>query len=807
MNYLLKYSFIFIFVNIQLNLTSQDHVFVNRGIGGGGALFAPSINPHDNSQLYMACDMTQLFYSENFGDQWTMVPFQNLVCTAQSDIQFTNDPNTMWTVGYDFRNDITYPTLSSDGGMTWNFVNTPQADGIIYLYADYDNSDRFIVSDYRRIYFTNDASANYSIAASNANGTYVAGAVWDGPNIYIGTNYGVTYSTDNGVSFQDFTISGLPANTGFASLGGVATNSQTILTGVVSSTADLYPWVLASDYGGYAGVFKYEVGVDPNWIDISPLNIPSSHKFFRLAQSSSVDTIYIAGTDSSNSFPIIYKTIDGGDNWVSIFKTINNTNIETGWCGHNGDENWWYAESPLGFTVSASNPDHMVITDFGAVHVTLDGGASWQSKYTDQSYTNSAGMQTPINQEYQSNGLENTSSWWLHWEDDQHLIAAFSDVGGVRSNDGGLSWTYEGVDRNYNSTYHLIEHPSNDYLYAATSSVHDMYQSTRLKDNILDPGTGAILMTNDQGSNWTMLHDFEHPVMWLALSPDNDEEMYASVVHSSFGGIYKTSNLSAGSLSDWVRLSEPSGTEGHPFNIHALGGGKLLSSYSGRREDAGPFTASSGIFYSDNDGVSWSNVGTSDMDYWTKDVVVDPHDPTMQTWYACVFSGWGGAGNTSGGVYRTQDKGANWDKIADHYRVESVSVHPDYSNIMYITTEDEGLWISYNIRDANPVFQQIESYDFQHPVRVFFEPSNSDNIWVSSFGNGLRLAEGICWTQVQIDEVGLMSGVYAAEQIIMSKATINQANVEYRAGDSILLEEKFAVQLGSVFHAHIIDCE
>lgn len=791
---------------MQLTLFSQSSQFINRGIGGGGALFSPSINPHNNSQLYIACDMTQLFQSDNNGEQWSMTPFTELVVTPQSEIQFTNDPDIRWTVGIDFRNDITYPAKSMDGGMTWDFVNTPQPDGVIYLVADYDDPDRFIVSDYRRVYFTNDAGASYSQAVFNTNGTYVAGVVWDDIKIYLGTNYGVSYSDDDGISFQDLGVPGLPSNTGFASMGGVVDNGQVTLTGVVSSQADLYPWVQASDYGGYAGVFKYEVGVDANWVNISPTNAPSNHKFVQLAQTNVTGTIYIAGTDSNNSFPIVYKTVDGGVTWSSIFKTLNNENIETAWCGYTGDENWWYAESPMGFTVAPNNANHIVMTDIGGVHLSLDGGKSWESKYTDQNSTHPPGNPTPQNDSYQSNGLENTSCWWLHWEDNQHLLAAFSDVGGIRSSDGGLSWTYENVNRYYNSTYHILEHPSNGYLYTATSSVHDMYQSTRLKDNILDNGSGAILMTNTGGASWSVLHDFDHPVMWLSLDADDANVMYASVVHSVDGGIYKTSNLSAGSSSIWTRLGTPPGTEGHPFNIHSLGNGELLCSYSGRRENAGPFTQSSGVFYSSNDGATWTNVGTSDMDYWTKDVVIDPHDPNQSTWYACVFSGWGGAGNTSGGVYRTTNKGASWDRIANHYRVESVAVHPQYENIMLLTTEDEGLWISYNVNEAVPVFEQLASYDFQHPVRVFFEPNDPQNVWVSSFGNGLRLAEGVCWDRVQIDDVALSSGMYEANQTIQSKAIIDQSVVEYSAGDYILLEDGFDVKQGSQFAAFILGC-
>jgi len=49
------------------------------------------------------------------------------------------------------------------------------------------------------------------------------------------------------------------------------------------------------------------------------------------------------------------------------------------------------------------------------------------------------------------------------------------------------------------------------------------------------------------------------------------------------------------------------------------------------------------------------------------------------------------------------------------------------------------LWYSENATEANPSFTQLMSYDFQHPMRVFFHPQNVNEVWVSSFGNGMKV--------------------------------------------------------------------
>jgi len=44
----------------------------------------------------------------------------------------------------------------------------------------------------------------------------------------------------------------------------------------------------------------------------------------------------------------------------------------------------------------------------------------------------------------------------------------------------------------------------------------------------------------DDGASWQLLHDFSHPVIWLEMDPNDSETMYASVVHSSAGGVFVT---------------------------------------------------------------------------------------------------------------------------------------------------------------------------------------------------------------------------------------------------------------------------
>lgn len=222
--------------------------------------------------------------------------------------------------------------------------------------------------------------------------------------------------------------------------------------------------------------------------------------------------------------------------------------------------------------------------------------------------------------------------------------------------------------------------------------------------------------------------------------------MYASVIHyggtqgSQSGGIYFTNNLSSGASSTWTKLPNPPRTEGHPCCIQVLNDGKMVCTFSGRRTAAG-FTKSSGVFLYDPSTNAWSDVSHNGMLYWTKDLVVDPSDPTQNTWYVCVFSGWGGAPNGLGGLYKTADRGKSWTKLTGSQfdRVSSITFNPQVSNQAFLTTETQGLWMSNTMNTASPIWKLVDSYPFRQPERVFFNPYNQNEMWVTSFGNGMKV--------------------------------------------------------------------
>ncbi len=739
-----------LFVFSILPLRSQPAVWTSVGIGGGGALFNPSISPHKVDEIFVSCDMTEIFHTTNFGRQWSTLDFRQIETTgAYGRMEFTSDPRIIYTLG--LVNDGGVPYQTNDRGVTWNPIpSDPTAGDAWNLVADPNRTDRIVVSDYSTLFLSTDAGASWSqrYKDTTGNGCYIAGAYFDADTVYIGIGQGLLISRDGGATFQLNSGRGIPSDEAIVSFCGSGSGSSLRLYAVTLGSGDVYPGVTGADAPNFRGLYTMWYN-GPSWVSHTSQVPQGFYPYFVSCARSNPSIAYVAG-GSANSVPIVLKTSDSGGTWRSVLTTTNNGNVATGWSGDGGDRGWWYGEYALGFNVCPTDPNRVIITDLGFPHVTTDGGASWRQAYVDSTDEHAAATQTPQRRYYHGIGIENTTSWRVAWLDSLTMLGCFSDIRGIRSSDGGASWSFDYSGHTLNSMYYALKHPSNGTTYAAVSSVHDMYQSTYLQDARIDAGSGGVISSTDNGRTWSPLHDFEHPVIWIALDPMRPNRMYASVIHSSEGGIYVSDNIDQGLSSTWRKLATPPRTEGHAFNIKVLNDGTLVCSYSGRRNGPGAFTASSGVFVSTDQGNTWADRSDAGMRYWTKDVVIDPHDATQNTWYVGVFSGWGGPPNGLGGLYRTTDRGVTWKRIAERDRVTSLTIDPTSANVAYMTTETDGLQYTSNLNDPNPAFTPVASYPFRQPERVFFNPYRKNEIWVTSFGNGLRRGT-VTASGVQID--------------------------------------------------------
>ena len=90
-----------LFLECFLTLHAQPASFTPRGAGGGGALFFPTINPANDNEFYISCDMSELFHSTDFGKTYNQVPFTRLQVFSTSTWEFTSNPSIAYSIHND----------------------------------------------------------------------------------------------------------------------------------------------------------------------------------------------------------------------------------------------------------------------------------------------------------------------------------------------------------------------------------------------------------------------------------------------------------------------------------------------------------------------------------------------------------------------------------------------------------------------------------------------------------------------------------------------------------------------------------
>lgn len=729
--------------------TMPPYSFVPEGVSGGGASYAPSISPHNSDEIIVLSDMKPMLRTTNNGASWSLINNHEIVPNnLVSKVRYTSDENTLYSIHLF---DATYKHVvrkSVDGGATWNDLPTDPTPSLstASLNVHPNSTNRLIISDDHNVYYSADAGENWQTAYTQQGDgyLYVGDAFWDGDNVYLGTNQGLLVSTDGGDTFVVDNATGIPVDKGIFRMAGAKVGNTTRLMVTTATASELLPFFYPDESAAIDGkVYKYDVG-QGNWTEVFS---DSTAQIINVTCSpNDINTFYFGGAGEDSL--MIYKTTDGGSSWSALFNETSNGNIQTGYAGDGGYFDWGWEGITLGLGVDPNDVDHVMITGMGFSHISNDGGANWRAAYVDETSLNPAGAEITPGSDYKMNGYNVTVLWDVFWANQDNIIAGYTDIGGWHSDDAGVTWSKtnqmwddNGYDATYNTVYQSIKHPENNTIYSAVGDLHNLYlgYSGAIEDGatILDT-PGEIMYSVDNGADWNTLYNFNKTVVSIAIDPNVPDVMYAAVVGETGGGIYKTTNLSAGAAASWTLLPHPSRAERHPYQIRVLNDGALVVSYSIKLVDD-ETTATSGIFVSADGGNSWEERSEPGMYYWTKDIVIDPHDASQDTWYAAVCAYDIEPTDVSvgkEGLYKTTDRGKTWTKIWSDVKVESVTIHPTDPDLMYISTYQQGLWFT---DDLNGSFdpQKVVAYPFMHPIRTFINPYDDEDIWVVSNGAGI----------------------------------------------------------------------
>lgn len=700
------------------------------GPGGGGAMFVPTISPHDPNVAFVACDMTGSYLTKDAGASWRMF---NLRTRASIFVFDPVTPSTMYAYGLGlFR--------STDGGVRWNLLY-PAPEQVLTVAIVGDHGDEVLrtraggeeritalavdPADSKVLYaaMTSNRQTTLRVSTDWGRSWKAAGNLADGAraiyvdphsprtdrtlavagNTRVTTREGGAWST--GAPAPGGAIAGVSA--GFPLKGGKLTVYAATAGGLAVSSDGGATWQAA-----LAGLKLRAVAASLH----HPETTYASYSGLR--------------KDGQEYFGVA-TTTDSGKSWAYGWQEGKHpaANVDQGgWINPTFGPDW--GEHPLELGASPTRPEICYATDLGRTLRTTDGGKTWVAVYTRKT--------GPLG--YTTTGLDVTTAYGAHFDpfDARRMFISYTDIGLFRSEDGGMSWRNtiaRGVPSRWSNTTYWVEFDPEvkGRMWAVMSGTHDLPRPKMWRRTSPARFRGGVCRSDDGGETWTpqtqgMPETAATHILLDRRSPKNARILYVA----GFGrGVFKSTDGGA----TWaLRNNGLPGPEPFAWRLSQSSDGTLYLVLARRSEDGSIGGSLDGALYRSRNGAeSWEKVPLPEGVNGPNGLAIDPADPTH-----LYLAAWGRKGtdhDTGGGIYASTDGGATWKQVlARDAHIYDVTIDARNPSTLFACGFESSVWRS---TDRGSTWSRLPGYNFKWGHRVIPDPAHAAMIYVTTFGGSV----------------------------------------------------------------------
>jgi len=746
------------------------------GPGGGGAQYIPTISPGDPQNVFVRCDMTGSYVTENGGKSWRMFNLRTVVRDFEFDPQ---NPNTVYACN-------TGLYRSEDRGRRWQLIFPDPADVVEETMRGDHASQRFITKSG----MPQSSIAKIRVDPSNSNHIYLGlSRAWrdEGPARLL-------ESTDRGTSWKEIaTVPGRQILAIFPGSWVGRSDELTVVTessctrvsrseGHVSELSMPVQQVIAADGGGgrngcyiyllsqieqgqegLTGGLYRSADLGKTWEAINEQFAESIARNQRVPRfrsfavcEGSPEVVYLScglywveENGSPQRYSGIMKSTDGGSNWDWVLSIcggqILTNNFKGGWLRrHLG---WFSSPSHLG--VCPTDPTIVYGTDSGRTFKSEDGGGSWEqlisNEFPDGSFT--------------TRGLDVTTTYGVHFDpfDSDHLFITYTDIGLFHSFDSGKTWHHSitGIPRQWRNTCYWLEFDPDvrGRVYSVWSNVHDLPRPKMYRSGNLTNGgqQGGVAVSGDGGRWWGLLtkgvmredgthHKGVRPgavCTHIVLDPESSVDSRTLYVCDYGYGVWKSTD---GGASWELKKKGISDENLYCWRITRLPSGRMILLVA-RGGIEGREVIPGAIYFSDDGAETWKELSMPDQVTAPNDLVYDPSDPNRL--YLSCWPLLREGEEVGGGLFRSEDGGLSWRQVFEEdVHVYAAAIDPTKTDTVYINTFHSA---AFRSEDRGENWSRLEGYNFKWGHRPIPDTQREGWLYLTTFGGSVYHgpAEGV----------------------------------------------------------------